>query len=56
MLFVNIFTFISFSVCSYKGVYEYCKSQGIDLGEPVALDVVVDGTVPQGIIQWFVSL
>ncbi|PWZ57176.1 Galactokinase [Zea mays] len=32
----------------YKGVYEYCRSKGIDLGKPVALDVVVDGTVPQG--------
>ncbi|KAK3148860.1 hypothetical protein QOZ80_3AG0209650 [Eleusine coracana subsp. coracana] len=35
-------------MCGYKGVYEYCKSKGIDLGKPVALDVVVDGTVPQG--------
>ncbi|VAH97560.1 unnamed protein product [Triticum turgidum subsp. durum] len=32
----------------YKGVYEYARSKGIDMGEPVALDVVVDGTVPQG--------
>ncbi|RCV40086.1 hypothetical protein SEVIR_9G022900v4 [Setaria viridis] len=35
-------------MCGYKGVYEYCRSKGIDLGKPVALDVVVDGTVPQG--------
>ncbi|VAI39530.1 unnamed protein product [Triticum turgidum subsp. durum] len=35
-------------MCGYKGVYEYARSKGIDMGEPVALDVVVDGTVPQG--------
>ncbi|CAN6302915.1 unnamed protein product [Urochloa humidicola] len=35
-------------MCGYKGVYEYCRSKGIDLGKPVGLDVVVDGTVPQG--------
>jgi len=42
-----------FAICRYKGVYEYCRSKGIDLGKPVALDVVVDGTVPQGSIQFF---
>ncbi|KAG9154580.1 hypothetical protein Leryth_017344 [Lithospermum erythrorhizon] len=35
-------------VCGYKGFYEYAKSRGIDLGEPVGLDVVVDGIVPTG--------
>ncbi|KAI5009279.1 hypothetical protein ZWY2020_011374 [Hordeum vulgare] len=30
------------------GHYFMCGSKGIDMGEPVALDVVVDGTVPQG--------
>ncbi|KAL0457519.1 UNVERIFIED_CONTAM: Galactokinase [Sesamum latifolium] len=32
----------------YKGFYEYAKSKGIDVGEPVGLDVVVDGIVPTG--------
>ncbi|KQK12302.1 hypothetical protein BRADI_1g02810v3 [Brachypodium distachyon] len=35
-------------MCGYKGVYEYGRSKGIDMGEPVGLDVVVDGTVPLG--------
>lgn len=35
-------------MCGYKGVYEYCRSKGIDMGGPVGLDVVVDGTVPTG--------
>ncbi|CAL4945264.1 unnamed protein product [Urochloa decumbens] len=30
------------------GHYFMCGSKGIDLGKPVGLDVVVDGTVPQG--------
>jgi N-acetylgalactosamine kinase len=51
-----MFIFVSFSICRYKGVYEYCKSKGIDLGKPVGLDVVVDGTVPQGTIQWLINL
>jgi hypothetical protein len=46
----------SFSIGRYKGVYEYCKSKRIDLGKPVGLDVVVDGSVPQGTIQWLISL
>ncbi|CAI9776767.1 unnamed protein product [Fraxinus pennsylvanica] len=33
-------------ICGYKGLYEYAKSKGIDVGEPVGLDVVVDGIVP----------
>ncbi|KAG5632387.1 hypothetical protein H5410_004104 [Solanum commersonii] len=32
----------------YKGFYEYAKLKGIDVGEPVGLDVIVDGTVPTG--------
>nr|CAD1821899.1 unnamed protein product [Ananas comosus var. bracteatus] len=32
----------------YKGLYEFARSKGIDIGAPVALDVVVDGTVPTG--------
>jgi N-acetylgalactosamine kinase len=51
-----MFIFVSFLICRYKGVYEYCKSKGIDLGKPVGLDVVVDGTVPQGTIQWLINL
>ncbi|XP_057957905.1 galactokinase [Malania oleifera] len=35
-------------ICAYKGFYEYAKSKGVDVGEPVGLDVVVDGTVPTG--------
>ncbi|KAG9153210.1 hypothetical protein Leryth_025179 [Lithospermum erythrorhizon] len=32
----------------YKGFYKYAKSRGIDVGESVGLDVVVDGIVPTG--------
>ncbi|KAL2931546.1 Galactokinase, partial [Bienertia sinuspersici] len=33
---------------SYKGFYEYAKPKSVDVGEPVGLDVLVDGTVPTG--------
>ncbi|KAF4394957.1 hypothetical protein F8388_017685 [Cannabis sativa] len=32
----------------YKGYYEYAKSKGIKVDEPVGLDILVDGTVPTG--------
>ncbi|KDP27946.1 hypothetical protein JCGZ_19026 [Jatropha curcas] len=35
-------------ICAYKGFYEYAKSKGVDVGVPVGLDVVIDGTVPTG--------
>ncbi|XP_028109771.1 galactokinase-like isoform X1 [Camellia sinensis] len=35
-------------ICGYKGFYEYVKSKGLDVGEPVGLDVMIDGTVPTG--------
>ncbi|XP_043711806.1 galactokinase-like [Telopea speciosissima] len=35
-------------ICGYKGYYEFAKSKGIDVGEPIGLDVLVDGTVPTG--------
>ncbi|KAH0733604.1 hypothetical protein KY289_004792 [Solanum tuberosum] len=35
-------------ICGYKGFYEYAKLKGVDVGEPVGLDVIVDGTVPTG--------
>ncbi|KAJ4955963.1 hypothetical protein NE237_012746 [Protea cynaroides] len=35
-------------ICGYKGYYEFAKSKGIDVGEPVGLDILVDGTVPTG--------
>lgn len=35
-------------VCGYKGFYEYAKSQGVNVGEPVGLDVLIDGIVPTG--------
>ncbi|PSR92490.1 Galactokinase [Actinidia chinensis var. chinensis] len=35
-------------ICGYKGYYEYAKSKGLDVGVPVGLDVMVDGTVPTG--------
>ncbi|KAF9592676.1 hypothetical protein IFM89_016753 [Coptis chinensis] len=35
-------------ICGYKGYHEFAKSKGIDIGEPVGLDVLVDGTVPTG--------
>ncbi|KAF9674295.1 hypothetical protein SADUNF_Sadunf10G0112600 [Salix dunnii] len=35
-------------ICGYKGYYEFAKSKGVNVGEPVGLDVIVDGTVPTG--------
>ncbi|WCJ23278.1 Galactokinase [Euphorbia peplus] len=35
-------------VCGYKGYFEYAKLKGLDVGEPVGLDVLVDGIVPTG--------
>lgn len=35
-------------ICGYKGYYEYAKLKGVDIGSPVGLDVLVDGTVPTG--------
>ncbi|KAL8490534.1 hypothetical protein ACS0TY_022525 [Phlomoides rotata] len=35
-------------ICAYKGFYEYAKSKGIDVGETVGLEVIVDGVVPTG--------
>ncbi|XAR56975.1 Galactokinase [Bertholletia excelsa] len=35
-------------ICGYKGYYEYSKSKGLNVGVPVGLDVMVDGSVPQG--------
>ncbi|MFQ6655351.1 hypothetical protein Gotur_025945 [Gossypium turneri] len=35
-------------ICGYKGYYEYAKSKGVDVGVPVGLDVLIDGTIPTG--------
>ncbi|KAK1390371.1 galactokinase-like [Heracleum sosnowskyi] len=35
-------------ICGYKGFYEYAKVKGLEVGPPVGLDVLVDGTVPTG--------
>ncbi|CAI0467521.1 unnamed protein product [Linum tenue] len=35
-------------ICGYKGYHEYAKTKGIDVGVPVGLDVMIDGTVPTG--------
>ncbi|KAF5196226.1 Galactokinase [Thalictrum thalictroides] len=35
-------------ICGYKGFYEFAKSKGVDVGVPVGLDILVDGTVPTG--------
>ncbi|KAF6170248.1 hypothetical protein GIB67_035353 [Kingdonia uniflora] len=35
-------------ICGYKGYHEFVKSKGINVGVPVGLDVLVDGTVPTG--------
>lgn len=35
-------------LCRYKGFHEYAKSAGLDVGSPVGLDVIIDGTVPTG--------
>lgn len=34
----------------YKGYYEYASKKGVNVGQPVGLDVLVDGTVPTGIV------
>ncbi|KAI3811330.1 hypothetical protein L1987_21051 [Smallanthus sonchifolius] len=33
-------------ICGYKGFHEYAKLGGLEVGSPVGLDVMVDGTVP----------
>ncbi|XP_027350681.1 galactokinase-like [Abrus precatorius] len=35
-------------ICGYKGFYDYVKLKGLDVGQPVGLDVLVDGTVLTG--------
>ncbi|XP_068659747.1 galactokinase-like [Aristolochia californica] len=35
-------------LCGYKGFYDFAKSKGVDVGVPVGLDILVDGTVPTG--------
>ncbi|KAK9287724.1 hypothetical protein L1049_016164 [Liquidambar formosana] len=35
-------------ICGYKGYHEFAKSKGLDVGVPVGLDILVDGTVPTG--------
>ena len=37
--------------CRYKGYHDYAKSKGLDVSLPVGLDVIVDGTVPTGILS-----
>lgn len=34
----------------YKGYHEYAKLKGVNVGEPVGLDIIVDGTVPTGVL------
>ena len=36
-------------LCRYKGFYEYAKTKGFEVGLPVGLDVLINGTVPTGI-------
>ncbi|KAK7338674.1 hypothetical protein VNO77_19299 [Canavalia gladiata] len=36
-------------ICGYKGFYNYVKLKGMDVGQPVGLDVLVDGTVLTGL-------
>lgn len=46
-----IFPFLSkllIPSCRYKGYYEYAKLKGLEVGPPVGLDILVDGTVPTG--------
>ncbi|KAL5785011.1 hypothetical protein ACOSQ2_007403 [Xanthoceras sorbifolium] len=35
-------------ICAYKGYHEYAKAKGVNVGMPVGLDIMVDGTVPTG--------
>lgn len=44
-LFSNLFWF---EFHRYKGFHEYVKSKGINIGETVGLDVIVNGIVPTG--------
>ncbi|KAI3824706.1 hypothetical protein L1987_06175 [Smallanthus sonchifolius] len=53
MLQVNIFHLTTqagwvgyYFICGYKGFHEYAKLGGLEVGSPVGLDVMVDGTVP----------
>ncbi|GLJ31642.1 hypothetical protein SUGI_0635670 [Cryptomeria japonica] len=38
----------NYFLCGYKGFHEYIRSKGMDVGAPVGLDILVDGTVPTG--------
>ncbi|KAH9322749.1 hypothetical protein KI387_017388, partial [Taxus chinensis] len=38
----------NYFLCGYKGFHEYIRAKGVDVGAPVGLDVLVDGTVPTG--------
>ncbi|XP_054821926.1 galactokinase-like isoform X2 [Prosopis cineraria] len=35
-------------ICGYKGYYDYAKLKGVDVGQPIGIDVLVDGIVPTG--------
>ena len=38
-------------LCRYKGFYEYAKTKGLEVGPPVGLDVLIDGTVATSILS-----
>ncbi|RDX87546.1 Galactokinase, partial [Mucuna pruriens] len=38
----------NYFICGYKGFYDYVKLKGVDVGQAVGLDVLVDGTVLTG--------
>ncbi|KAG5138765.1 hypothetical protein JHK82_023496 [Glycine max] len=39
-----LLTFVNFMLRKYKGFYDYVKLKGVDVGQPLGLDVLVDGT------------
>ncbi|KAG5027644.1 hypothetical protein JHK86_023558 [Glycine max] len=43
-----LLTFVNFMLRKYKGFYDYVKLKGVDVGQPLGLDVLVDGTVLTG--------
>ncbi|KAI3503876.1 hypothetical protein L1887_32336 [Cichorium endivia] len=44
---------MAFDIQQYKGFYEYAKSAGLDVGSPVGVDAIIDGTVST---EWLPSI
>lgn len=48
LLFFNLVQRWQYFFFRYKGFYDYVKLKGVDVGQPLGLDVLVDGTVLTG--------